>query len=36
LAHSPSDYKKISTILKLIMLTGILSMLVFTLSLKFF
>lgn len=36
LAHSPNDYKKISMILKLIMLTGILSMLVFTLSLKYF
>ena len=36
LAHSPSDYKKISMMLKLIMLSGILSMLVFTLSLKYF
>ena len=34
-AHNPKDYKHISTILKLVMLTGILSMLIFTLSLKY-
>lgn len=35
LAHKPRDYKHISTVLKLVMLTGILSMLIFTLSLKY-
>ncbi len=34
-AQKPRDYKHISTILKLVMLTGILSMLIFTISLKY-
>lgn len=36
LAKNSSDYKLISTGLKILMLTGILSMLIFTLSLKYF
>jgi len=36
MAHNAGDYKHISAALKLIMLTGILSMLIFTVSLKYF